>query len=533
MGLMSGSCYGYLNRKKLESSNQVYSVERDKYKTGILVKLAQSIDSVNDKKSRRFESSSRRKSVSFNPIVISRNYEKIGLEFYEELNQDISESKVRGNCSSEFTEISFSESDNHFSINDYFYLQRSNLPKKINQLKLKFLLKILKHTTSNPEDPNTVNISKDQIAKAETIIRNAIKLCPCYRVDGIIFPNSKPHLSVKEKEEDKEFIQIDSSHQTKNLSSAIIKPLKRKPIKFKKALREASIISNSLPTEYSNCSANNSQFLDVSLKEAKIKLPDQLLVLSEFNLYALSFEDNIYALNRVIPYTAIDYMTLLRDSSQLILHLVKGEIELEKVTENFTIKSHKSKRIAASISSSCFLDKRTSRNISNRQIPVIVMNSKFPVIDDLVDIDHFIVYRNILNNFLKKNFLTVSENQNESLEKTDFKYFSILGKTNDIFEEMDLIVTAKNIYFLVYEEQKGFLVSRVVNFCDVLSISKYRLEVDHNDCIFMREVISNDAKSSNIIIKLILKDRQAYEIKYENHEGLVRLLSGFWSTTIG
>jgi hypothetical protein len=84
----------------------------------------------------------------------------------------------------------------------------------------------------------------------------------------------------------------------------------------------------------------------------------------------------------------IDYITLLRDGSKVIFHLIDNK--------TYVINHNKLEKVAACVCASYFYDKNeinVFKDTINRQISVIVVNENFPIVSRIEKISDFYLYR--------------------------------------------------------------------------------------------------------------------------------------------
>jgi hypothetical protein len=124
-----------------------------------------------------------------------------------------------------------------------------------------------------------------------------------------------------------------------------------------------------------------------------IKQTKELIVLTEFYIIDFILKNDKYEIMRVIEIKTIDYITLTRDGSYLVLHLVPIIKNNENINKNFVINSKQLERVASCICSTNFYDKQSGGKIENRKISVVIINENFEILENLKNINNFIDYR--------------------------------------------------------------------------------------------------------------------------------------------
>jgi len=148
-----------------------------------------------------------------------------------------------------------------------------------------------------------------------------------------------------------------------------------------------------------------------------LKKNRELVILTEFFIYAYVYENNSFYLNKTIAITSIDYITLTRNGNKMILHLVNGGknmkenhlnqnlhtyIYKEKTNlngdsyTNFVLNYKQLEKVVGCIASTYFYDKQDfclKKEYSNRLISVIIINENFEIIEDLEKLTNFEDYK--------------------------------------------------------------------------------------------------------------------------------------------
>lgn len=123
------------------------------------------------------------------------------------------------------------------------------------------------------------------------------------------------------------------------------------------------------------------------LKDSK-----KLIILTEFFIIDFSFKNDKYELIRAIEIKNIDYITLARDGSLIILHLVPLIKNNENINKNFIIQSNGLENVVSCICSSHFYVKPMECT-ENRKICVITLNENFDCYDSIKNSNDFEEYR--------------------------------------------------------------------------------------------------------------------------------------------
>lgn len=129
-----------------------------------------------------------------------------------------------------------------------------------------------------------------------------------------------------------------------------------------------------------------------------IKDTKQLVILTEFFLFDFVYRQNTYILNRTIMITSIDYITLSRDGSKVILHLVPQFKNKENINKNYILEHKNLEKVVGCIAATYFYDKKDfglRMEYVNRQISVIVINEAYEIFNDLQKLNDFHDYKYI------------------------------------------------------------------------------------------------------------------------------------------
>jgi hypothetical protein len=124
----------------------------------------------------------------------------------------------------------------------------------------------------------------------------------------------------------------------------------------------------------------------------------QLIIFTEFHLFDFTYSRHgDYELARSIEISTIDFITLSRSGNFLILHLVPVYKNKENINKNYHLQHHKLEKVVCCLTQSCFIDKPEGSILKieslNREIPVIIVNDDFEIIDILQNISNFSEYR--------------------------------------------------------------------------------------------------------------------------------------------
>ncbi len=121
----------------------------------------------------------------------------------------------------------------------------------------------------------------------------------------------------------------------------------------------------------------------------------QLVIFTEFNIIELTTytnsNSNKYEIQRVVKIREIDFITLTRDGSTMILHLLpkykKNNNENLNINSNLIVHSQQLENAVSCICSTHLYDKPKGE-INGDTIPVVMINEKFEVIDILKEINN-------------------------------------------------------------------------------------------------------------------------------------------------
>ena len=139
---------------------------------------------------------------------------------------------------------------------------------------------------------------------------------------------------------------------------------------------------------------HNAQEITKSIQrlDAIILLDDkQLVLLTETFIFDFSYTNNCYKINRYIQISSIDYITLYRDGSRIILHIITED----KKNKNYILKHEKLEKVVACLASSYFFT-HNKGILVNRHISVITIDPNFEISKNLEIISDFYDYNNVL-----------------------------------------------------------------------------------------------------------------------------------------